>query len=279
MVARWFGPGTPDDQPEIHSATMEVSDYELDSPDNTPDSYHITWPLGTSILHEKSGKTFSIRTKPQILDDRRIEQIQSTNNLQQIALGMLNFEAATKTLPAAFASGENGEPLLSWRVALLPFMGQAELAAKFKLDEPWDSENNKQLIEKMPEIYKAPGSKAAAEFKTVYLTVRGDKTPFPGAKSVRLADITDGASKTVMVVQASEDKAVIWTKPDDFEIDEKNPTVGLSSLYRTFLAVFCDGHVEELPKDVDFDDLNSMFTRNGAEPLDRRAARGSCWSI
>ena len=63
-------------------------------------------------------------------------------------------------------------------MAILPFIGEEELASQFKLDEPWDSENNKKLIERMPEGFKAPGSKASAEFKTVYLSVRGDKSPF-----------------------------------------------------------------------------------------------------
>jgi hypothetical protein len=190
------------------------------------------------------------------------------NQLKQISLAMFNFESVTNTFPSAFAADKAGKPLLSWRVALLPFLGEAQLVAQFKLDEPWDSENNKKLIEKMPEVYKAPGSKAAADFKTVYLTVRGDKTPFPGGRPVQLSSITDGLAQTIMVVEASDDKAVIWTKPDDFEPDDKNPVAGLvGQRGAEFLAAFCDGHIEALPGDIDLDNLRGLFTRNGGEPI------------
>jgi hypothetical protein len=201
---------------------------------------------------------------------RAAQRKQSTNKLGQIAEAMFRFEADAKTLPAAFAADREGKPLLSWRVALLLYLGQANLAAQFKLDEPWDSEINKRLIEKMPEVYKAPGSKAAADFKTVYLTVRGDQTPFPGRKPIQLSSITDGMANTIMLVEASDDKAVTWTKPDDFEPDDKNPIAGLVRLQESeFLALFCDGHGRFIPQNVDPDDLKALFTRNGGELVDR----------
>ncbi len=195
------------------------------------------------------------------------------NQLKQISLAMRTFENVANTFPSAFAADKAGKPLLSWRVALLPFLGQSDLVAHFKLDEPWNSENNKKLIEKMPEIYKAPGSKAAADFKTVYLTVRDEKTPFPGGRPVQLSAITDGLAQTIMLVEVSDDKAVIWTKPDDFEPDDKNPAAGLVGLRDGgFLAAFCDGHIEVLPRDIDLDNLRGLFTRNGGEPINGMGA-------
>jgi hypothetical protein len=198
-----------------------------------------------------------------------VEQNASQENLRRIAQAALSFEENSNTLPAAFAASKVGKPLLSWRVAILPFIGEEELASQFKLDEPWDSENNKKLIERMPEVFKAPGSKAAAEFKTVYLSVRGDKTVFSGAKPVKLRSITDGTAQTILMVETSDDKAVVWTKPDDFEADDKNPIAGLVGLRDgVFLAVFCDGHVDAIPADVDPDELKALYTRNGNEKVD-----------
>jgi hypothetical protein len=194
---------------------------------------------------------------------------QSSNNLKQISLAMLNFVSAKKTFPPAFKADSDGKPLLSWRVMILPFIEQQNLFQQFHLDEPWDSENNKKLIEKMPDIFKAPGSQAAAEFKTVYLTARGDDTPFPGAKGIRLREITDGTSKTIMVVEASDDKAVVWTTPDDLEVDEKNPIAGLVGLRPGgFLAAFCDGSVKLIPQNIDSETLNLLFLRNSGKLKD-----------
>ena len=40
-------------------------------------------------------------------------------------------------------------------------------------------------------------------------------------------DVTDGTSRTIMVVEANDKKAVYWTQPEDFPIDTKEPLEGL----------------------------------------------------
>ncbi len=64
---------------------------------------------------------------------------QCTNNLKQIALAYHNVHSATNTFPPPAIADKDGKPLLSWRVAILPYVEQQELYNKFKLDEPWDS--------------------------------------------------------------------------------------------------------------------------------------------
>ncbi|HEY2883496.1 MAG TPA: DUF1559 domain-containing protein [Pirellulales bacterium] len=200
------------------------------------------------------------------------ERVKSINNMKQLVLAMLNFESAKKSFPPGFQADKNGKPLLSWRVLLLPFLEQKDLFDQFKLDEPWDSENNKKLIDKMPDIYKVPGSKVAGEFKTVYLTPRGETTAFPGAKGIRFREIPDGTSKTLALVEASDDKAVVWTKPDDFDVDEKNPIAGLVGLRDgLFLAAFCDGSVRPLSANLDAETLRRLFRRNDGKVVDEDA--------
>ena len=110
---------------------------------------------------------------------------------------------------------------------ILPFIEQDALYKQFHLDEPWDSEHNKQLIAKMPPEYKSPNSKVSGEGKTNYLTVRGPQSVFPGKKALSFQDIPDGTSNTIMTVEVTDDRAVIWTKPDDFEYDPQDPLKGL----------------------------------------------------
>ena len=76
----------------------------------------------------------------------------STNNLKQIALAFHSYHDATNGLPGNITD-KDGKPLLSWRVAILPYVEESELYRQFKLEEPWDSANNKKLIEKMPGLY------------------------------------------------------------------------------------------------------------------------------
>ena len=62
--------------------------------------------------------------------------------------------------PYASRSGGDvptGKALLSWRVALLPFLEENELYKQFHLDEAWDSDHNKKLLAKMPRVFAPPG--------------------------------------------------------------------------------------------------------------------------
>ncbi len=171
-------------------------------------------------------------------------RMQSSNNLKQIGLAMHNYAYANKSFPPAYAADKDGKPLLSWRVHILPYVNQAELYKQFHLDEPWDSEHNKPLIAQMPAVYKHPNSAVSGQGKTNYLTVRGEKAVFPGTKGVTLKEIIDGTSNTIMTVEVSDEKAVVWTKPDDFEYDEKDPLKGLVGLSPGgFNAGFADGSV------------------------------------
>jgi len=191
----------------------------------------------------------------------------STNNLKQIGLAMHNHHDSYKGFPAAYSTDKQGKPLLSWRVKILPFVEQVALYNQFHLDEPWDSEHNKKLIPLMPPVYLAPGS-TAGPGKTNYLTVRGPNTVFPGGKAVGMAEITDGTSNTIMAVEVSDQKAVIWTKPDDFEYDEKNPVAGLVGLRPGgFNAAFCDGSVRFIAAGIDPETLKLLFTRNDGKVI------------
>jgi biotin carboxyl carrier protein len=207
---------------------------------------------------------------------------QAFRNLHQIASAMLNHHDVQKAFPPAYQAENGGKPLLSWRVLILPYLGQGALYREFHLAEPWDSEHNKKLIERMPAVYCSPGSKAAPGM-TNYLTVRGPNTAFPGKDGVSLEQITDGTSWTILVVEASDEKAVVWTKPVDIEYDEtRDELPGLVGLQpKSFLAAFCDGSLRELASDVDSKGFKKLFLRNdgplegpfstlplGGQPLD-----------
>lgn len=194
---------------------------------------------------------------------------QGSNNLKQIGLAMQNHADVFKQFPAR-AIYKEGEPLLSWRVKILPFVEQNELYKQFHLDEPWDSEHNRQLIAKMPPVYANPvlDAKLTAAGMTDYLAPVGPNTAFNGEEGLGFAAFKDGTSNTVMVVEANADRAVIWTKPDDFEVDADNPLGGLGSIHPGgFSALFADGHVQFLSSMLDPKVLLHLFTPNGGEAI------------
>ena len=72
----------------------------------------------------------------------------------KIATGVNAYRKKHHTMPPAYLADKQGKPLLSWRVALLPYLGQQDLYKRFHLDEPWDSPHNRQLIPLIPDVYQ-----------------------------------------------------------------------------------------------------------------------------
>jgi hypothetical protein len=190
-----------------------------------------------------------------------------TNRLHQILLALHNYHDTNGHFPAAATYDKEKRPLLSWRVQLLPFLGETDLYKQFHLDEPWDSDHNKKLIEKMPKVFDSTADpKLAAAGKTTFLAPRGAATMFPDKRGVRIAEVTDGTSNTIFVVDADDAHAVPWTKPEDLTYDPEEPSKGLSSRFgEGFLVGFVDGSIHFLPKKLPGETLRGLFTRNGGE--------------
>lgn len=194
--------------------------------------------------------------------------------LKDIALAMANWHDTYRSFPAQAKCDDQGRPLLSWRVNILPFLGRDALRLyhKFKLDEPWDSEHNRPLVNRMPDVYRMFGSKVAHEGRTCYVRPVAENTTCPASRAIAYSDIIDGTSNTVMIVEVDDDHAVFWTKPEDLDFDLDNPAKGLGGyIDGAARAVFCDGqtHVlRNLLTDPDrADQLRAIFTRNGCESI------------
>jgi prepilin-type processing-associated H-X9-DG protein len=198
------------------------------------------------------------------------DRAQSLNNLKELALALINYADSHRTvLPAHAIYSKDGKPLLSWRVAILPFVEQQRLYQQFHLDEPWDSPHNKKLIERMPAVFRHPESKAGPG-KTVYVVPVGKDTIFPPRpKGIRFpADIPDGTSNTILIVEVDDADAVIWTKPADLRYDPKNPFKGLRGKKTgSFNAAFADGSVRAIRRTIGLPTLRALFTRNGGEVI------------
>ena len=110
------------------------------------------------------------------------------------------------------------------------------------------------------------------ESSTTYLVPVGPGSLFEGDKGISIREIRDGTSNTLMLVEASDDRAVIWTKPDDFEYDQQDPTRGLIGPYPDgFLAGLADGSVPFVWSSVDPTVLKAFFTYNGGEKVSLQA--------
>jgi hypothetical protein len=195
---------------------------------------------------------------------------QCTNNLKQIALAFFNYESANNHFPPQAITDSDGKPLLSWRVAILPYLEEAELYNEFHLDEPWDSPHNKPLAARMPRVFVCPSNPNPSDSETTYQGFVGKGTLLgDGKEGTKLAQIIDGTSNTLMVVEAPE--AVVWTKPDDIPFDiETAPdelTKGKSFHAFGFNAAFGDGSVRFIKQAIKPAVWKALITRDGGEVI------------
>ncbi|HWG46679.1 MAG TPA: DUF1559 domain-containing protein [Gemmataceae bacterium] len=202
------------------------------------------------------------------------ERIHSQNNLRQMGLALHNYNDTYGMLPSA-GVGDPRKPqqfpqqsLLSWRVAILPYIEQSALYNQFKHDEPWDGPNNIKLLAKMPKIYKLPGDDKTKPDRTHYQVFVGNGAAFEKTQPLRIpADFPDGTSNTIFVAEVEQ--AVPWTKPDDIPFDPSKPMLPLMSTYFRggFSVLMVDGSVRVVSRDISEKTLKAAITRKGNEPL------------
>ncbi len=191
----------------------------------------------------------------------------SANNLKQIGMALHNYDSAYNRFPDRAIRSADGTPLLSWRVAILPFLEQDNLYKQFRLDEPWDSDHNLALLEMMPPLYANPNVPGQSD--TVYLAPVGPNCFYEGLSGRRITDIVDGTSNTIMLVEANAERAVPWTKPDDFECDLEAPMNGLGNLRPNgFNALLADGAVRFITRGIDPQVLRNLFQVSDGNPVD-----------
>jgi prepilin-type processing-associated H-X9-DG protein len=190
-------------------------------------------------------------------------RMQSSNNLRQLIISFHNFHDSFSKFPPRTVKDDDGKPLLSWRVELLPFLGETQLYNEFHRDEPWDSEHNIELLKRMPLFYRHPNSKAEPGM-TVYVAPYNGETIWD-LESPRIFDITDGTSNTIMVVEVDDSAAVPWTKPDDFDLSEGNLLDVLGQSVGGGNCAFADGSVRFISENIDEETLKALMTAAGGE--------------
>lgn len=177
-----------------------------------------------------------------------VSETQQKNHLKQLGLAMHNFHAVYNSFPDDDGIEGQGKGNLSWRVHLLPYLGQQQLYQEFDLKAAWDSDHNKALIAKMPDVFASNGVQEKGH--TSLHVMIGEDTPFGGDRAPRMRDITDGTSNTLLIAVAGPDQAQAWTKPGGLELQAGPPGKSLGKIGDTFLVAMMDGSVRSLPADL-----------------------------
>lgn len=197
------------------------------------------------------------------------------SKLRQIGLALVSYESSHGGFPPLYVTDAQGKPLYSWRVLILPYMEEQALYDQWRLDEPWDSPDNRSLP--VPWAFSCPAAERNSEGGispyTDYLAVVGPGMAWEEGKRLSLADFVDGENNTMMVVEVRGSQ-IHWAEPGDFDGTaslEINARQGLSiGSHRAGLAsaLFIDvndlsvGHV---PNTTSEEEVKALLTRAGGE--------------
>ena len=218
--------------------------------------------------------------------------------LKAIHKAAWNFHDAVGHFPAGVIATKDAVGL-SWRVQLLPYLGHEDLFKQFKLNEAWDSDHNKKLLDKMPDVFASAGKPTEKGNTFVRMPIgfaprfrdllHGQKLPpftrEPGqpAFGLGVTSISDGSVNTILFAEFAT--AVPWTKPDEADqLPPVNPklktgtpiVVPLPKLGGPFdggfHAILADGVTVFYKGTLKPTDLQPLLTPAGGERCDPQPA-------
>ncbi len=198
---------------------------------------------------------------------------EASARMKRIAEGIRNWRDMHSRFPPAVLRHLNRKPVkhpYSWRVAILPYIGQQGLYRQYRFDEPWNSPNNLKLLERMPEVFRSPGD-APGETKTRYQVLVGPGTLFDPERPQGESRLPDREADTLLLIQAA--KKVPWTKPEDVLWSPENPVPALGPQRLVVTADLTPWRVPERIAAEPFADLatrtdtRGTFARKVLSPL------------
>jgi hypothetical protein len=210
------------------------------------------------------------------------------SNLKQLAIGLDFYNDRHGALPPAYLSDARGKPLLSWRVALLPLIEEQSLYDQIDRTSAWNDPKNKAVITGANLYYMLCPSETT-DATVDYFAVIDSRTAWPGPKGCRLADVGDGASNTILLIEA-HGRPISWAEPRDLTFDEAidllsrpvpendGHTIENGFFYKPDhgrFIVFADTRIAFLRKPLDRKVAAALLTINGHEQIDSQVVEGA----
>ena len=194
-------------------------------------------------------------------------QRKTVSDLQAIGAALVRYRQEHGSYPPSAIADATGKPLLSWRVLLLPYLGQGSLYERFDLTKPWDDPANKRLLTQMPAVYRAGDGRRGTN--TGYAGVGGSKAIFrgPGATleaGVPAAAVSDGPQMTVAAGPVGVGVAIPWTAPGDITATDSThfgDRTGFDGPGASITPMlFADGSVQLLPDTISSGSIHGWTT-------------------
>ncbi len=191
-------------------------------------------------------------------------------NMKALATALASYHETYESFPAAYSNNGNR----SWRVDVLPSLGEAPLYAQYDHAGAWDSSANSRLLSKRPRAFRCPSSSDSTT--TPFQAVVGVQSAWPFSNAIRMRDFHDGVSNTIQVVE-NHNPEVPWTSPSDTRWHDlsNGPVAGPHSTDErgTSRVVLADGSVRTISAAIDVEIWRALLSPQGGRPI-----QGMDWS-
>ena len=202
-------------------------------------------------------------------------QATCSNNLKQLAIALQNYHDTFGSFPPAYIADEQGRPMHSWRILIMPFLESSILYSEYRFDEPWNGPNNRLLHARMRRTFHCPSDTTQGAPMTNYVVVVGPETAFPGNGCVSLDQIADGPANTLLVVEV-HNSGIHWLEPRDLSFAQMARKInspagqGISSAHSgSAQAAFADGHIQILPNTLPAAEVRGLLTIAGGKTVNQ----------
>jgi hypothetical protein len=197
-------------------------------------------------------------------------RIVCVSRLKTIALALDQYAKEHGTLPPAYTTDASGKPLHSWRTLILPYLEQNVLYDSIDLTKPWDDPVNATALATPLPDYQCPAASLSGNL-TTYLAVVAPNSCLRPKDPIKLADLSDGASRTLAVVEVDSEHAVPWMSPTD--ADESLVLTLVEPNTKTphpagVIGAFAGCNVELIRKGTPAEQIRAMISIAGNDKVD-----------
>lgn len=193
--------------------------------------------------------------------------------LNQLQLALMNYESSHGHFPPAYIADKDGNPMHSWRVLILPYIEEESLYKEYDFNEPWNGPHNSKLADKMPRIFHMLSEPPSTSVTNI-VAITGPGTAFPGPKTTRKAEFTDGLDRTILLAEIANSN-INWLEPRDLHVgemsfianDRRKPSISCSRRRGPFV-VFADSiHTHQVTPSLRPEALRALTTIAGGEKM------------
>ena len=234
----------------------------------------VTW-VEAGVIVALLGILIAILLPPVQSVNTSARRKQCADNIKQITLALHTYHDAYGSFPPAYVADEDGQPMHSWRVLILPFLGHQELYDQYDFGQPWDGPNNRGLILSIPPaVFSCPADMAAGPYDTSYVLVTGEDSAWPDDHAPNLDEFTDDRERTIVLVEVAN-SGIHWMEPRDLPLSEAlrgiNAKTGLGISSRHRGGAFsgrADGSAWFVSESLSREQLRGILTPSGGEVVE-----------